>query len=67
MEEKRKARDAEIERKKAEKERKAEEARKKREEAAKNKLKQKEVNFELNLQGNFFLIFKIVPYFIEIF
>ena len=49
MEEKRKARDAEIERKKAEKERKAEEARKKREEAAKNKLKQKEVNFELNL------------------
>ena len=49
MEEKRKARDAEIERKKAEKERKAEEARKKREEAAKNKLKQKEVNFELDL------------------
>ena len=47
MEEKRKARDAEIERKKAEKERKAEEARKKREEAAKNKLKQKEVNFQL--------------------
>ena len=49
MEEKRKARDAEIERKKAEKERKAEEARKKREEAAKNKLKQKEVNFELDV------------------
>ena len=50
MEEKRKARDAEIERKKAEKERKAEEARKKREEAAKNKLKQKEVNFELYIK-----------------
>ena len=39
MEEKRKARDAEIERKKQEKERKAEEVRRKREEQAKNKAK----------------------------